>query len=203
MAGEAAFPELLETERLVLRRYISADAESILELVEKNRSSLIQNFSQMAKGLLQLEEAKSFTDDKSEQWNGRKSFCYGIWLNASKELVGQIQVKNIVWDVPSAELSYFIGSSSQRQGFASEAISAILSEAFNQMDFKRIFVRIVPSNRESLLLANKLGFKHEGIHRSEFRCGFGDLHDVHYFSLTSNDFMACRRDGKISTLPTA
>jgi len=132
---EATFPELLETERLLLRRYSSADAASILELVEKNRAHLIQNFSQMAKGLSQTEDAKSFVNDKTEQWNSRKAFCYGIWLKASKEQAGQIQVKNIVWEVPSAEFSYFIGSSSQRQGFASEAISAILRAAFKELDF--------------------------------------------------------------------
>jgi len=142
----------------------------------------------MAKGLSQAEDVKSFTEDKAEQWNTRRAFCYGIWLKGSNQQIGQLQVKNIVWDVPSAELSYFIGSSSQRQGFASEALSAILRTAFTQLGFKRMFVRIIPSNKESILLANKLGFKHEGLHRNEFRCGFGELHDVHYFSLTLDEF---------------
>jgi len=110
----------------------------------------------------------------------------------SKQQIGQLQVKNIVWDVPSAELSYFIGSSSKRQGFATEAISAILRAAFEQLGFMRMFVRIIPSNQESISLANKLGFKHEGLHRNEFRCGFGELHDVHYFSLTLDDFKTGR-----------
>jgi RimJ/RimL family protein N-acetyltransferase len=191
MPAEVTFPERLDTERLVLRRYISADAPGILELVDKNRARLLQNFSQMAKGLSREEEAISFTEDKAEQWIARKAFCYGIWLKVSKEQIGQLQVKNIVWDVPSAELSYFIGSSSQRRGFATEAVSVILRTAFKQLDFKRIFVRIIPSNKESISLATKLGFKHEGLHRNEFRCGFGDLRDVHYFSLTSDDFRTC------------
>ena len=188
MPGEVTFPELLDMERLVLRRYSSADAASILKLVDKNRDGLMRNFSPMAKGLSQVEDAKSFTEDKAAQWNARKIFCYGIWRKASEELIGQLQVKNIVWDVPSAELSYFIDSSSKRQGFATEAIAAISRVAFQQLDFKRVFVRIIPSNQESISLANKLGFKHEGLHRNDFRCGFGELHDVHYFALTSDDF---------------
>lgn len=103
-------------------------------------------------------------------------------------------MKNVVWDVPSAELSYFISSSAQRQGFATEAISRILRLAFEQLDFKRMFVRIIPSNKESILLANKLGFEHEGLHRNEFRCGFGELHDVHYFSLTIEDYRMSREN---------
>jgi RimJ/RimL family protein N-acetyltransferase len=93
-----------------------------------------------------------------------------------------------MWDVPSAELSYFIDSSSERQGFATESISVILRAAFEQVNFKRIFVRIIPSNQGSIALADKLGFKHEGLHRNAFRCGFGELHDVHYFSVTTEDF---------------
>jgi RimJ/RimL family protein N-acetyltransferase len=190
MPSGTTFPELLETERLVMRRYSSTDVLSILRLVDRDRDRLIQNFAPMAKSLLNLKDANSFVEEKAEQWNSRKASCYGIWFKGSEELIGQLQAKNIVWDVPAAELSYFIGSSSQRQGFAKEAISAILRFAFEQLDFKRIFVRIIPSNKESLLLAKKLGFKYEGLHRNEFRCGFGELHDVNYFSFISDDWRA-------------
>jgi len=142
----------------------------------------------MAKGLLQVQEAISFTEEKAEQWKARKAFCCDIWLKVSKEQLWQLQVKNVACDVPPAELSYFIGSSYQRQGFASETISAILRIAFAELDFMRVFVRIIPSNQHSLLLAKKLGFKHEGLHRNEFRCGFGELHDVHHFLLTIDDY---------------
>jgi RimJ/RimL family protein N-acetyltransferase len=200
MPSEVSFPEHLDTERLILRRYTSADAPGILEVVDKNRTRLIQNFSQMARGLSTIKDAESFVEIKTEQWNARCAFCYGVWLKGSKQQIGQLLVKNIVWDVPSAELSYFIDSSSQRQGFASEAISAILGTAFEQMDFKRMFVRIIPSNRESISLAKKLGFSHEGLHRNEFRCGYGELHDVHYFSLTPDDFRVRSQMSKTETL---
>lgn len=187
MPGEVVFPEILETERLVLRRYGKPDAPAILDLVEKNRPHLIQSFAPMAKGVSEISAAESFVRGKAKQWDARRAFCYGIWRQDSQALIGQLQLKNIAWDIPSAELSYFIDSASQRQGFASEAISVVLRVAFTQLDFKRIFLRIIPSNQRSLLLAKKLGFVHEGLHRSEFRCGYGDLHDVHYFSLTPGD----------------
>jgi RimJ/RimL family protein N-acetyltransferase len=96
-------------------------------------------------------------------------------------------VKNIAWDVPSAELVYFIGIARQRQGYASESIRAISRLAFLELEFQRIFVRILPSNRESFLLARKLGFHEEGVQRKAFRCGLGQLHDVKYLSLTTED----------------
>lgn len=120
MPSELTFPDLLKTDRLVLRRYTAADALGLMELVEKNRGVLIRNFPQMAKGFGQVEEMMAFTEEKSLQWNDRRAFCYGIWLKDSKEQIGQILVKNLTWDVPSAELSYFIASQLQRKGFATE-----------------------------------------------------------------------------------
>jgi len=58
MPPKITFPETLDAERLALRRYVSADAQAILELVDKNRTSLIQSFRGMA-DFPQVEEATS------------------------------------------------------------------------------------------------------------------------------------------------
>jgi hypothetical protein len=68
---------------------------------------LIREFDHQA-GLQKLADAQAFTEDKQEQWIGGKTFCYGIWRKPPKEQVGQIQVKNVEWKIPSAELEYFI-----------------------------------------------------------------------------------------------
>lgn len=180
------FPEEIQTERLLLRAY-KEDTASILELLEPNREQLVREFPQMA-WLRTPEEVGDFLQQKTEQWHSGKNFCYGIWRTEGKKQVGQIQVKNITWDIPSAELGYFIGAAWQRQGFATETIRAILSVAFRELGFQRIYVRILMSNAESFALAKKLGFREEGLHRKAFRCGFGQLHDVHYMALTADDY---------------
>ncbi len=37
-------------------------------------------------------------------------------------------------------------------------------------------------------MAKRLGFLEEGFHRKAFRCGLGQLHDVRYLALTSDDY---------------
>lgn len=180
------FPERIQSERLLLRAY-QEDTASILELLEPNREQLIREFPQMA-WLRTPEEVGDFLQQKTEQWHSGKNFCYGIWRTEDGKQVGQIQVKNISWDIPSAELGYFIGASWQRQGFARESVRAILRVAFGELGFQRIYVRILASNDESFALARKLGFREEGLHRKDFRCGFGQLHDVHYMALTADDY---------------
>src|ERR1700685_2388565 len=113
------FPEIIETERLRLRRYRDGDADGILELARDNRARLVREFAQIA-GLETVGDAQAFIAEKYSQWESGQAFCYGIWSKPESELIGQIQIKNIAWEIPSAELGYFIGGSWQRQGYASE-----------------------------------------------------------------------------------
>lgn len=177
-----SFREAIPAGRLLLRRYTPGDAALVQRLVEPDRERLLESFAAMARGLRTPSEVEAFLADKAAQWEGGQTFCYGIWLKADNSLVGQLQVKNVAWNIPSAELSYFISREHLRRGFASEAIAAILREAFEAHRFERICLRIITSNHESLALAGKLGFKWEGLHRNEFRCGRSELHDVHYFA---------------------
>jgi RimJ/RimL family protein N-acetyltransferase len=184
-----SFPESLTTLRLRLRRYSAADAASVSRLVEDNRDHLLQNFMDMATGLRTPAQVEGFLAERSQLWDTRQHFCYGIWLTAAEQLIGQLHIKNIAWHIPSAELAYFIGAEHTRQGYASEVIRAALELTFETHGFERVSLRIIPANAPSLKLAEKLGFTPEGLHRKEFRCGRGELHDVHHFSLIREQYL--------------
>jgi RimJ/RimL family protein N-acetyltransferase len=188
MAQQRSFPENVDTERMVLREYSASDAAGLLDLVKDNRERLIREFPQMA-SLRSLEDVSSFVQQKRVEWESGKTFCYGIWKKQEPAPIGQIQVKNPVWEIPSAELGYFIGKTWQRQGYASESVRGIMRVAFQELEFQRIYVRILPSNHESFALAKKLGFQEEGMQRKAFRCGFGELHDVRYLSMLAQEFL--------------
>lgn len=185
---ESTFSERLGASRLELRGYREGDAEALVRLVEPDRETLRRNFQDTVKRLASVGEAREFIRDCAAQRQSRKTFHYGIWSRETTALIGQIKVKNVLWDVPSAEISYFIGSEFQRRGYATEAVLAVLREAFERLGFHRIYARVIVSNKESAELARKLGMVHEGRHRQEFRCGYGELHDVDYFSVTRDGY---------------
>ncbi|HSN18844.1 MAG TPA: GNAT family N-acetyltransferase [Gammaproteobacteria bacterium] len=190
MSPEPTFPAALETSRLELRAYQEADAEALVRLVGSNHEVLRRNFHDTVKRLATADAARSYIRDTTAQREERKVFHFGVWSRKAPELMGQIKVKNVAWDVPSAEISYFIGAGFQRRGYATEAVQAVLREAFEALRFNRIYARVIVSNHESLQLTRKLGMAHEGLHRQEFRCGYGELHDVHYFSLLRDEYVA-------------
>jgi RimJ/RimL family protein N-acetyltransferase len=178
------FPQTLATRRLLLRRYREEDATGLVELVCTNRTELIRDFVQITQ-IRNIDDASAFMRQKNEEWTADGSRCYGIWLKEEEGQIGQIYMKKINWDIPSAELSYFIGKSWQRRGYACESVESILALVFTEMQFQGISLRILPSNIPSLELARKLGFREKGLHRKEFRCGFGELHDVYHHALTA------------------
>jgi RimJ/RimL family protein N-acetyltransferase len=187
MNAEFVFPRLLESPRLSLRVYSKNDAAALLTLINENREQFRRSFAPMARNIQRPTDAIDFVDECSRKWTRGQEFIYGIWHKPSSDLVGQVKVKGVVWDIPAAELSYFIDASSQRRGFAAEAIATVVHAAIDRLNFKRICLRIIASNSASLQLAEKLGFRREGLHRNEFRCGFDELHDVLHYSLTGED----------------
>jgi RimJ/RimL family protein N-acetyltransferase len=158
-------------------------------LIAANRDHLQRNFPELTKNLFTADEAKSYFESCMSQWNAGKTYCFAVWTRTPRGLIGQLKVKNVNWQIPSAELSYFIGRAFLRRGYATEAMTAVMHMAFKELQFNRVQVRIIASNMASLRLAQKLGMQHEGLHRNEFRCGYGELHDVHYYSFTRNDYV--------------
>lgn len=190
MQQARSFSAAFATPRLHVRRYDAADAQDVLQLMERNRERLLRNFPELAHGVKTVEEASEYVGAGDKQWGDGAAFNYGIWLPPDPVPIGQIRIKNIVWNVPSAELSYFVDHGHLRRGIATEAIGAVLREAFDARGFKRIYVRVISSNEESIALARRLNLRHEGVHRNAFRCGLGELHDVHLFAMTDVDHHA-------------
>lgn len=187
MQSAHTFPEQLATARFSLRGYHASDAEAVLRLVERNRERLLRNFPEIAQGVRTAADVSAYIEASEKHWADATAFAYGIRSPSEAPLLGQLKIKNIVWKVPAAELSYFVDEACLRKGVATEAIRAVLREAFDARGFKRIYVRIIAANEESLALARRLGLRHEGVHRNAFRCGLGELHDVHLFAMTDLD----------------
>ena len=183
-----SFPDQLVAGHVQLRRYHPSNAEGVRQLIDRNRERLRRNFPELANGVKTVEAASAYIVASDKQWADGVAFVYGVWFPSELHPIGQLRIKNMVWDVPSAELSYFVDRQWVRKGVATEAVRAVLREAFGERGFKRVYVRIIGVNEESLALARRLNLRHEGVHRNSFRCGLGELHDVHLFAMTDVDY---------------
>jgi ribosomal-protein-alanine N-acetyltransferase len=77
-------------------------------------------------------------------------------------------------------IGYIIEPSRQRQGFALEAVAALLGHCFGTLGLHRVEALIDPANAASRGLVERLGFRCEGLLREHLRVGEAWRDDLVY-----------------------
>jgi ribosomal-protein-serine acetyltransferase len=78
------------------------------------------------------------------------------------ELCGAMRLNNFEHENRKASIAYFLGTEYQGKGIITKAAKAILDYAFKTLELNRIELRCVTTNRASVAVAERLGFKREG-----------------------------------------
>ena len=137
-------------------------AEQLFNLVSANYSHisdwmfwLNENYS--------IEDAQKHIKKHAESFANNEGFETGIWLKG--ELAGCIRFNYIDWNHKTTELGYWIGASYQGQGLATKACRALIEYAFNDLGLNRVEIRSIAENQRSRAIAERLGFKREGVIR--------------------------------------
>lgn len=154
----------LETRRLLLRPYTSADADFVLDLYSRmevqryigNPPKLMQNRSEA----LVLIEA----------WHRRDDGTCGIWAVQDKgagELAGTLLLKPIPASGPERrpsgdiEIGWHFHPDSWGKGYASEAAAVVLQHAFDA-GLPRVVAVTIPANAASMRVCEKIGLQYRG-----------------------------------------
>lgn len=75
-----------------------------------------------------------------------------------------------------AEIGYDLEKASWRQGYATEALRAVLRHGFERMDLNRVEAMVHPENTASVRVLERLGFRKEGLLRQSV-CQGNVYHD--------------------------
>lgn len=102
------------------------------------------------------------------------SYSFLIFKRGRREgdetLIGGITLSNVRRGVAqTGSLGYWIGGRFARQGYMTEALSAVLDFAFGHLGLHRIEAACLPRNAASRALLAKLGFQEEGYAREYLR----------------------------------
>src|ERR1700741_2885942 len=171
-------PDTRHTQRLVLQPYAVPDAPEVYNLVKANEAWLIPAFPRMIKGTQTPESTIEYIEQRQNDWEQRTAFAFGIRLKENRRLIGHIMLKSIDWTVPKCELGYWISDHEKGKGFMKEVVQDILIYCFEELNMQKVFLRIAPDNIPSLQLAEKCGFKKEGLLKNEFRTADDRLIDL-------------------------
>ncbi|SDF79667.1 ribosomal-protein-alanine N-acetyltransferase [Fontibacillus panacisegetis] len=91
---------------------------------------------------------------------------YKVWIMMNEKIIGSIALSNIVMGVfQSCHLGYKLDEQEQGKGIMTESLRPIIDYAFQELSLHRIEANIMPRNKGSLRLVEKLGFQNEGLAR--------------------------------------
>lgn len=147
--------EILATDRCIVRETIVEDIDSFYQIyAEPEITKYMENlYTDRDEEIAYIREYR----DKVYGFYG-----YGMWTVLTRDgtVIGRA---GISWregfDIP--ELGFVIGVPWQRQGYAYEVCSAILSYAREELGFTQIQALVMAGNMKSEMLCRKLGFKYE------------------------------------------
>lgn len=159
----------------------NSDLELYFQLIENNRKRLEDFFAGTVSKTRTFEDTKEFLAEIIRKAEDKTYYPFIVEDKESGEIIGFIDLKNIDWNIPKAELGFYTDEKYAGKGLSSKAFSLLVNYCFEQMGFKKLFLRTHQSNLPAQRLAEKSGFEVEGRIRKDYKTTKGELVDLIYY----------------------
>jgi RimJ/RimL family protein N-acetyltransferase len=148
---------VLETERLLLRKLSTDDAEFVLELL--NEPSFLRYIGD--KGVRNLDDARQYILNGPVASYGRNGF--GLYLIELKETGIPIGISGLVKrdTLPDADIGFAFLPAYWSKGYAVESAAAVMNYAREVLGLTRILAITSLDNEASARLLGKIGLRFE------------------------------------------
>lgn len=172
---------LLETERLVLRKYAIGDAYEFA-CVDSQSGDVVWEtpFS---------EEQTSRLQKVIDRYKKTDFYWWAIVEKATMKIVGGILTVNANENMQSCEIAYAINAKFRNNGYASEALKQVLTFLLIDVEYNRIQAGHLADNPASGRVMEKAGMKYEGVLRQDNRNSEGILTDSRIYSMLREDLL--------------
>jgi len=146
---------VIETERLILRRFSNEDAEFVLRLL--NEPSFLSNIGD--KGVRTLEDAQTYITTGPVASYER--FGFGTYLVALKESGASIGLCGLIKreQLSDVDVGFAFLPAFWSKGYAYEAASAVVAYGKDMLGIGRIVAITSPDNTGSIRVLEKLGLR--------------------------------------------
>lgn len=157
------------------------DLNPYYNMVDKNRKRLEDFFTGTVSRTATIEDTATFLEELMLRLENKSYYPYVIIDENSNTFAGFIDVKNIDWTIPKAEIGFYMDEDYAGQGLCKKALRLIMARLFNELNFHKLFLRTHPSNEAARKLAESCGFQIEGTIRQDYKTTKGDLVDLIYY----------------------
>lgn len=162
-----------ETDRLLLKLSESSLAGQVKDFYLRNQDFL--------RDTEPLREKTFYTDEfqrralTRDYRNARGLAAVKYWLQLKEndekgDVIGLVSLANIVFGpFRSAFVTYKMDGEYTGRGLMGEALQQLVSIAFDDIELHRLEANVMPRNKPSLRLVEKLGFQNEGTAKKYLR----------------------------------
>lgn len=185
---------IVETERLVLRRFTTSDAEALVAL---DSDPLVRRFVEDGEAINAAQAARDI-----EYWlrQYEQSEQFGCWAAATKsgsrpggELIGWFHLYKRIESPDAPELGYRLVSSSWGQGFAAEGSRALIDRVFQATDVQRVVAETMVIHHASRRVMEKSGMRLVREFHADWPVKIpGDEHGDVEYAITRDEWQATR-----------
>ncbi|WCN37903.1 GNAT family N-acetyltransferase [Aneurinibacillus uraniidurans] len=159
----STFPSI-QTERLFLRQIVAADAEDLYCFYNDAKFKQYLDWN----GPSSIDECLNMIDFWNRSFEEKRVLPWGISTRNNDKLIGTIiimPIRGTFEDAPRYPftLAYDLEMEFWNKGFMTEALKAALNFCKKEPDVHRIQAEVLPENKASLRLLEKLGFHKEGL----------------------------------------
>lgn len=173
----------LKTERLLLRRLNENDVDEVLAL-RGNPETMKYIPKPLAKSKEEALEHIAMIEDKIVNNIG---INWGITLKGDPKIIGIIGIYKFYPENHRAEIGYMSLPETNGKGYITEAIKAVVTYGFEQLNLHSIEAIIDPNNIASERVLQKNGFVKE-VHILENELWDGKYWDTVIYSLLKRNF---------------
>ena len=183
-------PDSLTTSRLVIRSARASDGAALNAAVVESLDAL-RPYMPWA----QVEPTLAQTESECRRMHARfllrEDLAMLIFERRSDGseggFIGGTGLHRIDWAQRQFEIGYWCRTSANQQGFVTEAVQALMRLGFDVLDARRLEVRMDDGNDRSRHVAERAGFRLEGVMRGNSLTPGGELRDTRVYALVRGD----------------
>ena len=172
----------VDAHPVVLREFLPGDAPDVVAALTD------EEIARWNPGPAGSAAAAEFMGRRND-WSEADHASWAV-ADAADRLVGAVSVHRIDPDQADAEIGYWVGPWARRHGYATRAVTAASTFAFEQLGLHRLYLYHAVDNAGSCSVARSAGFHHEGTLRKSYRYADGVYHDEHLHGLLAEDLSA-------------
>lgn len=147
--------QTIETERLILRRFVEDDAQAMLE----NWASRSENLTYVTWNThLNVEQTRNSLGNWVASYDNPNYYKWAISLKENPEyVIGDISLVSVDEENSSCEVGYILGMDYWGRGLMTEALKAVLSYCLDEIGFEEVDACYASLNPASGRVMEKAG----------------------------------------------